>query len=100
MRRLAAGGTGLVYEAFDRQHGARVALKTLRRMEPGALLRFKQEFRALADVVHPNLVTLYELLENEGEWFFTMEFVEGSHFVDYVRPPSFGEVAAGAADAM
>jgi hypothetical protein len=73
-----------VYEAVDRASGARVALKTLRLIEPDALLRLKEEFRALADIAHPNLVRLGELLCDEGTWFFTMELVLGQTFVAYV----------------
>lgn len=86
LRRVGEGGMGIVYLALDREHQAQVALKTVGRMSATSLLRFKNEFRALADVVHPNLVRLFELLGDQGTWFFTMEYVEGLSFVDYVRP--------------
>jgi hypothetical protein len=84
-RRIGAGGFGVVYEAFDREHRARVALKTLPQTDAAHLYRFKQEFRNLAGVVHPNLATLYELFAVEDSWFFTMEYVDGRTFLEYVR---------------
>jgi eukaryotic-like serine/threonine-protein kinase len=66
IRRIGAGGFGIVYEAHDGKRGTRVALKELRSSRTSSLLRFKQEFRALADLAHPNLVNLYELLA-EGD---------------------------------
>ncbi|MFI5288842.1 MAG: serine/threonine-protein kinase, partial [Polyangia bacterium] len=107
--RLGAGGMGVVYEALDRERDVRVALKTLRAPSAEALLRLKREFRALQGLEHPNLVNLGELIEAAGQWFFTMELIDGIDLLTWVRPGSeipslaqtadspFGEVAQGAA---
>jgi len=86
LRRLGAGGMGVVYEALDRSTGITVALKVLRNVSPSTLLRFKQEFRALQDIQHPNLVGLGEFFAERGDWFFTMELVQGRDFLSHVRP--------------
>lgn len=86
-RRVGVGGMGVVYEAWDRQNGMRVALKTLPNSQPGRIYRFKQEFRNLTGIVHPNIATLYELFSVDETWFFTMEFVDGTDLIDYIRGP-------------
>ncbi len=86
VRRLGAGGMGVVYEALDRERNVRLALKTLRGLGGHDLLLFKREFRALQEVQHPNLISLGELYEDRGRWFFTMELVRGAEIVSYVRP--------------
>lgn len=85
---IRAGGMGTVYDAVDREHGTRVALKTLTELDAENLRRFKTEFRAVADLAHPNLVPLYELSCEDGIWFFTMERIDGVDFLEWLRGPS------------
>jgi len=77
VRLLGEGGMGKVYEVHDRVRDRYVALKTLRHLSGDAVYRFKNEFRALADLHHPHLVTLYGLASEGGDWFITMERVHG-----------------------
>lgn len=84
--RLGEGAFGIVYRVFDKQRNSTVALKTLRCMDAAHLSRLKREFRTLVDLVHPNLVQLYELFGDDQTWFFTMELIEGVDFLSYVRP--------------
>ncbi|HXU71231.1 MAG TPA: AAA family ATPase [Polyangia bacterium] len=90
LRRLGEGGMGVVYEAYDRERRMRVALKTLRTLSAEGILRFKNEFRALQDLSHPNLCTLGELITLGRQWFFTMELVDGVDLLGWVRPERAG----------
>jgi serine/threonine protein kinase len=76
-RLLGAGGMGAVYEVEDRTTGGRVALKVMATSDASRLLRFKNEFRVMAELYHPNLVRLFDLGTHDGQWFFTMELVDG-----------------------
>src|SRR5262245_39611934 len=86
-RQLDAGAFGAVFEAQDLERHATVALKLMQRRDPAALLLFKQEFRTLTGIAHPNLVQFYELHSDGEHWFFTMELVRGRPFLEAVRTP-------------
>jgi len=78
---IGAGGMGVVYRAFDRELQEPVAIKTLRPevMAGGsALERFKQEIRLARRIAHRNVVRIYDLGEQNGMYYLTMEYVEGT----------------------
>jgi hypothetical protein len=83
---LGRGGMGVVYRAFDQERRCSVALKTLNQVDAPGIYQLKTEFRALAEVHHPNLVRLHELFFDRDLWFFTMDLVEGEPFDRWVRP--------------
>lgn len=92
-RCLGAGTFGVVWEARERARGGAVALKKLSLSDAAAIYGFKQEFRALADVAHENLVGLHELFAVGEELYIVMELVEGVDFLAWVRRRSPDEAA-------
>ncbi len=83
---LGRGGMGVVYEAEPLSGGTRVALKTISPGSDASLTAFKSEFRSLADLAHPNLVGLRELVTTAEQPFFTMELIRGETIDQFVRP--------------
>ena len=90
LRRIGQGASGTVYLARDSSDRAPVALKVLSQIDGAGIYWLKREFRALSNVVHPNLVALHELVHVQGQWFFTMEFVDGVPFAEWVKPADAG----------
>ena len=92
IRRLGAGGMGVVFAAYDPQLDRRVAIKLLRAdvlAAPGsgrARERTLREARALARLVHPGIVAVHDAGFHRGELYIVMELVEGESLRDWLEP--------------
>ena len=85
---LGAGGMGVVYRARDTRLPREVALKVLGSFlagDPQRLKRFKQEAWAISALNHPNILTIYEFGESDGEHYLATELVDGVTLREYMR---------------
>ena len=86
---LGAGGMGEVYRGMHAKIGRVAAIKVLTvaaRREPDFVERFFNEARIQASLQHPNIATLYDFLEFQGQPCIVMEYVDGQTLCDRVRP--------------
>jgi serine/threonine-protein kinase len=81
---VGKGAMGVVYLAYDPQIGRRVALKTIRPAEGArpeeieeSRTRFLREARAAGKLLHPNIVTIFDVFEDRGVLYIAMEYAEG-----------------------
>ncbi|GHO92645.1 hypothetical protein KSF_026930 [Reticulibacter mediterranei] len=77
---IASGGMASVFKTWDHRVERIVAIKVLRSLDKNdlrAVERFRREARAAAALAHPNAVTIYDFVEEAGQYFLVMEYIQG-----------------------
>ena len=88
LRRLGTGGMAIVYHARDLNLQREVAVKVLRQdliTDPAFRKKFLQEARSAANLIHPNIVTVYDFGQDAGTYFMVMEYVQGTDLKSLLR---------------
>ena len=93
VKELGKGSMGVVYQAYDPQIDRSVAIKVLRqdRLTSEAFIqRFLREAKAIGRLSHPNIVTVYDVGEDQGTIYIAMEFLEGEPLHKIMEGKRFG----------
>jgi serine/threonine protein kinase/tetratricopeptide (TPR) repeat protein len=88
LEKLGEGGMGMVYKAGDTKLDRVVALKFLSKdllFDEEAKTRFVHEAKAASALDHPNIATIYEIDEAEGECFISMAYIEGKSIQELIK---------------
>lgn len=78
LNKIAQGGMGSVWHAYDTELMRHVAIKLLTLSSEEDIARFRREAVAQAQIQHPNVVEIYDVGENSGVHYISMQYIEGS----------------------
>ncbi|BBM82090.1 serine/threonine-protein kinase [Candidatus Uabimicrobium amorphum] len=90
-RKIAEGGMGVIYKAYDLRAKRIVALKVLKQVQ-NSVARFQREMQVLSQIHHPNIVTLYGIHCINNITFYSMEYIDGQT-LEQVSDLSFYKIA-------
>ncbi len=108
LEKLGAGGMGDIYRALDTRLNRIVAIKVLTKAATGDVerkRRFIQEAQAASALNHPNIITIHDIISEDGTEFMVMEYVNGKTLVDLIpkgglRVPQVLKYSVQMADAL
>jgi len=93
---LGTGGMGKVYRALDKKLNEEVALKLIKpeiASDKKVIERFRNELKTARKIIHKNVGRMYELMEDEGAHYITMEYIPGEDLKSFIRRS--GKLAVG-----
>lgn len=86
--KIARGGMGIIYKAIDLQLERDVAIKILTselRDNPEYIERFQQEARITAQMNHPNIISIYSIASEKGEYYVAMQYINGKNISQLIK---------------
>jgi len=109
LEEIGRGGMGTVYKGYDAALEREVAIKVLAPhlvWEQGLVDRFMREAKTAAHLKHPNIVTIYNVGEQEGTYYFVMEYLPGRTLAEVIQqegalpPQRIARIAGQVASAL
>ena len=89
IKKLGEGASGCVFKAeqemIDRTVALKILFMQLLKEKPMIVKRFQREARLASSLVHPNIVPIFEVGENNGMHYYTMQYVEGTPMTQHIK---------------